>query len=356
MKLDPKILLNAYRLDKETPFEIDKYGGGHIHHTYMLRIGDRKFILQEFNQKVFPQYHRIANNQNMVMSKANLKDLDFQLPLPIRNVDGELFSKLGDQLFRLYPFVHGQCIPQVHSNLEASLSAEAFAAFIKACSGIDVKEMAEIIPGFHDLQLRYQQLETAIGITQVDFNDELENLVRFYLDQKELVARYKQFMMDLPLRVTHNDTKINNLIFSEDFTKVEALIDLDTIMPGLCLFDFGDLVRTVCCTVDENSQTWKDIHFDLSTFEALLKGFLKVGKDFMTKEEILSLSFGGEMMTYIMGLRFLADYLNGNIYYNIHYADHNLHRAINQSYFLRAQMAHRTPIRGLILETMEKDM
>jgi Ser/Thr protein kinase RdoA (MazF antagonist) len=176
----------------------------------------------------------------------------------------------------------------------------------------------------------------AIRNTKREITGELLELVDFYLGQKNLVDEYISWRNKLPLRLTHNDTKINNLIFSEDFTKVNAVIDLDTVMAGFIFYDFGDLVRTVACTEGESSQNWQNIQVDSAKYEALLRGFQDGGKGFFTDEEIKSLLYGGKMMTCIMGFRFLADYLNGNIYYTIHYEEQNFHRAKNQMNLLKA--------------------
>jgi len=158
----------------------------------------------------------------------------------------------------------------------------------------------------------------------------------------------------LPLRATHNDTKINNLIFSEDLKKVNAVIDLDTIMAGFVFYDFGDLARTVACTRDESSLDWGNIKIDLVKYEGLLEGFYSVLAGNITDEELGSLPFGAEMMTLIMGLRFLTDHLNGNIYYQVEYPEQNLHRAKNQAELLTAFMAKRQEINALEADLKKK--
>jgi hypothetical protein len=219
---------------------------------------------------------------------------------------------------------------------QAYLASKAFAQFIKAGIHIDPNQFQEVIPGFNDLELRYNQLLDSIQKTQRVIEGELKELVDFYLDQKPLVKEYLYWKNKLPLRLTHNDTKINNLIFSDDLDKVNAVIDLDTLMAGYVYYDFGDLVRTVSCTEEENSTAWREIGVDKFKYEALLNGFLEIGNGVFSKGEIDSLSFGGPMMTCIMGLRFLADYLLGNIYYTIHYPEQNFDRAKNHMFLLKA--------------------
>lgn len=318
------------------PDQIRPFGDGHIHQTYLLDLGDKKFILQRFNNQVFQYPERISHNHSILIREIDPKQLPFLLPLPISNVNGQLFSTIEDTYFRVSPFVEGSCVNEVQNPQQAYLAAKAFALFIKAGIHIPASAFQESIPGFHDLHLRYEQLLQALKTTQRKVTGELKELVDFYLNQKILVEEYSYWKSLLPLRMTHSDTKINNLIYADDFSKVNAVIDLDTIMAGYVFYDFGDLVRTVACTEGESSQNWENIKVDRAKYAALLQGFQEVGEGVFTPEEIKSLPFGGQMMTCIMGFRFLADYLNGNVYYTIHYEEQNLHRAKNQMFLLKA--------------------
>ncbi|ERM82917.1 hypothetical protein P872_05575 [Rhodonellum psychrophilum GCM71 = DSM 17998] len=330
-----KTIEQAYGLSI-APSQIQKFGGGHIHATFLVDIEGSRYILQQFNQSVFQFPERISHNQALVLRDLDRSSLSFQLPLPIVNLRGELFTKTENSLFRLSPFVFGDCVNQVKSEEQAFLAAKAFAELIIAGKDVDPNALQEVIPDFHNLEFRYQQLEEALSETKLEIKGELKDLVDFYLGQYSLVEEYLEWKKILPRRLTHNDTKINNLIFSEDGSKVNAVIDLDTLMAGYVFFDFGDLVRTVACTEEESSTDWENISFDQKKYKGLYAGFAEAGKDFFTREELDSLPFGGLMMTYIMGLRFLADYLRGNMYYTTHYPDQNLHRAKNQMILLKA--------------------
>ncbi|MCH6200508.1 aminoglycoside phosphotransferase family protein [Aquiflexum sp. LQ15W] len=317
------------------PSLIRPFGDGHIHQTFLIESGEEKLILQRFNNLVFKYPERISHNQSLLIEQIDSEDLPYILPLPIPNLAGELFTLIEGTYFRISPFVAGRCVNEIENPHQAYLAAKAFAQFIKAGIHIPAKEFQEAIPGFHDLELRYNQLLEALKNTKRDIVGDLKELVEFYLAQKDLVDQYLRWKEKLPLRLTHSDTKINNLIFAEDFSKVNAVIDLDTLMAGYVYYDFGDLVRTVACTEGESSKDWEKIRVDFTKYEALLVGFLEVGKGAFTEDEIYSLPFGGLMMTCIMGFRFLADYLNGNIYYTIHYEEQNLHRAKNQMCLLK---------------------
>lgn len=316
--------------------DLQPFGDGHIHHTYLAEGKSDRFILQKFNQKVFTQPKLISHNHQVLINEVGQKNLPFEIPLPIANLQGKLFTSIGDSLFRFSPFIEGVCVNEIQEPRQAYLAAEAFAHFIALGKHIDPGAFLEVIPGFNNLSLRFEQLKTAIANTKRLLTEELQELVEFYLNEKPLVDEYEMWISQLPLRLTHNDTKINNLIFAKNLSEVKAVIDLDTLMGGYAFYDFGDLVRTVACTEHEHSTKWENIGVDHAKYNALMQGFLEGGKDFLTEGEKDSLAFGGKMMTCIMGFRFLADYLNGNIYYQIKYEEQNLHRAKNHMYLLRA--------------------
>lgn len=348
---NPTAILAAYDAFKEN-FEIKKFGSGHIHATYLIEAGQQKYILQAFNNLVFKFPERISSNQHILSQHLGETKLPFSLPLPIRNKEGEYFTQVNEKLYRLFPFVEGITKDAVDLPQQAELAAGAFGVFTKTFLDVPIKGLYEPIPDFHNLTARYQQLQLSVENTKLIIDHELEDLIDFYLDQTELLSQYQLYQKTLPLRVTHSDTKINNLIFSEDLNTVNALIDLDTIMAGYIFYDFGDLVRTVTCTEDESSQNWGKIQVDLDKYAALYAGFCQPLFPHISKEERDSLPFGGEMMTYIMGLRFLADYLNGNIYYTIHYPEQNLHRALNQCQLLMSLQENRATIDRIIGTTL----
>ena len=340
-------VLEAYGL-KDPTMKTGKYGSGHIHATYLINIGPEKYILQAFNDTVFRSPEKISANLDIIGTHLGEKKIPFALPLPLKNEQGAVFTAIDRQLYRLFPFIEGVTKDAVEHPDQARLAAEAFGTFIKTFLNAPTEGLQESIPDFHSLSHRYQQLQDSLKHTKLPLNEELEFLIEFYLGQKGLLEQYQAYQNSLPLRVTHSDTKINNLIFEKDLSKVNALIDLDTIMPGYIFYDFGDLVRTVACTVDESSQNWDHITVDLKKYQALMSGFSKPLASLISNEEMASLPFGGEMMTYIMGLRFLADYLNGNIYYSISYPLQNFHRAKNQYQLLVSLQENRAQIREMM--------
>ncbi|MEX0882814.1 MAG: aminoglycoside phosphotransferase family protein, partial [Cyclobacteriaceae bacterium] len=318
-----------------------------IHQTYRIHADGRFYILQQFNNTVFKYPDRISFNQQYLLNQFDPKVLPFELPLPIKNQDDHFFSQVDGELFRVFPFIKGVTKDAVDKKSQARMASEAFAHFISAFSKVDASVLQESIPDFHNLELRYHQFEDSIKSPKNPISTETRKMIEFYLEKKILLEKYQYYVQHLPKRVTHNDTKINNLIFNDPLDNVNALIDLDTIMAGFVFYDFGDLVRTVACTEDESSLNWGAIHVDLEKYEGLLEGFIPVLRGRISTPELNSITYGGEMMTLIMGLRFLTDHLNGNIYYHVNYNDQNFHRSKNQSELLDSLIYNRDSIEKL---------
>lgn len=336
-------LTAAYGLQKPS---LQAFGNGLIHATYRVEESDRAYILQRFNRGVFPFPDRIASNLARLKQKLSLDSLPFQLPLPKTTLDGKEFMQVESDVFRLYDFVDGKTIEEISAPYQAFLAAQAYGLFANVTAHTSVEPFQETIPDFHRLDLRFQKFQEVASSSSFQ-EEEIGSILRFYLGQKPLIEAYRHCRTNLPLRLTHNDTKLNNLIFSNDLNRVEALIDLDTIMPGYVMYDFGDLVRTVACTQGEMSRNWAEIGLNLEVFEQLLKGYSQgIGSEISTQEQE-SLLLGGEVMTCMMGLRFLTDHLQGNRYYRVDYPERNLHRATNQMIFLKDQQAKRAAIREI---------
>lgn len=328
-------ILAAYSFDSFEDFSFHPFGAGLIHGTYLIESRNSTFILQEFNTVVFQYPERITHNQRQIKSQGDDSLLPFTLPLPILNSAQKLITEWNGKLFRLFEFVSGQTIQQITMLNQAHLAAKAYGDFATWGEVVDIGKLQECIPDFHRLDLRFAKLQE-VAKNKESVSKEDQEILEFYLGQKELIKDYVKFQAILPNRLTHNDTKINNLIFSDDLSKVEALVDLDTLMPGYLMYDFGDLVRTVACSESETSQYWDKIKLEIPVFEQLLQGYWEGVKGIATEEETRSLMLAGEMMTCIMGLRFLTDYLQGNIYYKVEYLNQNFHRAKNQMIFLKS--------------------
>jgi Ser/Thr protein kinase RdoA (MazF antagonist) len=339
-------LCDAYHFSQNSTLEIAPFGEGLIHQTYLITQGEQKWILQGFNQSVFNFPDRIDHNLAMLYQFAKNHPLPFQLPLPIKNKWGKGLSEINGHHYRLFNFVQGKTLQQIDYPTQAYLAAKAYGEFANWAKDVDAKQMQETIPNFHRLDLRFEKL-AQVAQTKSGLTLEEQEILDFYLSQKPLVDWYLNQIQNLPLRVMHNDTKINNLIFSNDLTNVEAIIDLDTLMGGYLMYDFGDLVRTVACSLPETSTDWKEINLLSPLFEELSKGYWQGVKSITNSKEAESLLFGGEIMTLIMGLRFFTDHLQGNIYYKVTYPEQNFHRAKNQMIFLKSQQSQRELLKAI---------
>jgi Ser/Thr protein kinase RdoA (MazF antagonist) len=338
-------LIQRYPLEEVENFSFQKFGSGLIHETFLIEIGDRRFILQGFNSNVFRHPKRIEKNLALLSEAGDLTRLPFQLPLPIQNQAGNGLVEFQGKLFRLFDFVEGNTLQQISEPNQAKKAAKAYAMFSRWADSFPLNQFEETIPDFHRLDLRFQRLE-AVGRSIKNLNSEERQILDFYLSQKFLVQEYLRITSEIPQRLTHNDTKINNLIFSPDLSKVAAVIDLDTIMPGYLLYDFGDLVRTVASAEEEISQDWESQQFLLPIFEQLLSGYWEGTRDWMDEKEAKSLLIGGEVMTCLMGVRFFTDHLEGNVYYQVAYPEQNFHRAKNQMILLQSLQANRAHIKN----------
>lgn len=331
-------ILASYSFKSFEDFTFHSFGAGLIHGTFLIEAGDSNFILQEFNNAVFRFPERITHNQRQVKSQGDDSLLPFTLPLPIPNSAQKLITDWNGRLFRLFEFVSGQTIQQITTPDQAYLAAKAYGVFADWGKVVDTDHLQESIPDFHRLDLRFATFQEVAGNAD-SISIEDQEILSFYLGQQDLIDDYRRFQRVLPNRLTHNDTKINNLIFSNDLSKVEALVDLDTLMSGYLMYDYGDLVRTVACSESETSQFWDKIKLEIPVFEQLLKGYWEGIRDLATEDETRSLILAGEVMTCIMGLRFLTDHLQGNIYYKVEYPTQNFHRAKNQMILLKSLQA-----------------
>jgi hypothetical protein len=346
-------LKESYPFLQDQTFNIYPFGEGLIHETLLVESPTQKWILQGFNEAVFQFPNRIDHNLGMLYRQAEKKELPFQLPLPLLNQFGSGLTEIEGKKYRLFDFVQGKTLQQIHDPNQAYKAALAYGKFADWAREISSSDMQETIPNFHRLDLRYNRL-VEVSTSLENLNEEELEILDFYLSQQPLVEWYSSQLDNLAQRVTHNDTKINNLIFSDNLDEVVALIDLDTLMGGFLMYDFGDLIRTVACSLPETSTQWGAIDLIPEVFAQLLQGYWKGIKDFATQEEKKSLLLGGEVMTLIMGLRFFTDHLQGNIYYRVTYPEQNFHRAKNQMIFLEGQQSKRDQLEAIWQEVTER--
>jgi Ser/Thr protein kinase RdoA (MazF antagonist) len=325
-------IIRSFNLDPAS-FEIEKISTGYINATYKL-TGASSFILQRVNKNVFIAPDDIASNLRTASNFLKENYPDYLFLTNVKSKDGKemVYDEEGFP-WRLFPFISNSItIEKVETEAQAYSAASEFARLTNYLENIDVNLFKPTILRFHDLSWRYEQFETALLhaslVRKQQANDAIDGCLHF----KYLVHQYTNLIQsgDMRLRITHNDNKISNILFDATTQEAICVIDLDTLMPGYFIYDVGDMIRTFVSPVSEEERDLNKIVFRKNIYNAVIDGYQSQMKDMLNNTELRLFHFGGMMMTYIMALRMLTDFLNGNIYYQISYADQNLVRARNQ--------------------------
>ena len=327
------------------------FGGGHINDTFLLEREDGShFVLQRINKNVFPDPPAVMDNIQRVTHHLRKRiraaggDPERETLRMLKNAEGQFYSvdRNGDY-WRAYSFVGGSTsYDQVESAEIFCESGRAFGRFMSMLDDFDASTLHETIARFHDTPKRFRDFRAAVENNLSGRADSVRDLI-------ELALSYEAFgstLMDqlnrgeLPLRVTHNDTKLNNVLIDTATGHAVCVIDLDTVMPGLCAYDFGDAIRFGASTAAEDEQDLSKVHLDMTLYRAYAKGYLSEVAGALSAGEVDSLAVGAKMMTLENGIRFLGDYLNGDVYFKTAYPEHNLVRARTQFKLLSEMDEH----------------
>jgi len=317
---------------------ITPIGSGHIHQTFLV-ADKNKFVLQRVNINVFTKPEIIATNNRLAAEYLSQYHPEYLFPAVAPDKHGYPLVYAEDGFpWRLYSLIENTItIDFVSSKQEAREAAMGFGKLTRYLDGIDCDLFKPTLDRFHDLGWRYEQFETELAAASEEVKSEVADEIELTRHFNYLVREYSQLIQSgsLKQRITHNDTKINNILFNKVTREAVCVIDLDTLMPGYFIYDLGDLVRTCVSPVSEEERDVTKISFRKEIYGALLEGYLSEIETTMSAEELKAVPFAGKMMTYIMALRFLADFLRGNTYYHIAYPDQNKVRARNQLHLLR---------------------
>ena len=328
----PASILSAYGLSPDK-FSVQRVGSGHIHQTYRLS-GQKTYILQRINNNVFKRPEVIARNLRAAADFLTQHHPTFIFLSAIKSSEGkELVYDQEGFPWRLFPYINNTItIDQVETSDEAYYAATEFARLTRLLDGIDLSLFQPTIERFHDLAWRWEQFEEASDHAKADRKKEANEAIHACKDFAWLVTSYTDLIKkgDLVLRIMHNDTKINNILFDATTRKAVCAIDLDTLMPGYFIYDLGDMIRTFVSPVNEEERDFTKIIFRESIYQSLVDGYLSQMEKVLNPQEIKAIPLGGLMMTYIMAMRMLTDFLNGDIYYHCTYPGQNLVRASNQ--------------------------
>ncbi|MBQ5770892.1 MAG: aminoglycoside phosphotransferase family protein [Clostridia bacterium] len=320
---------------KALPAAIEPMGNGHINRTYLVtdKLGN-KYTFQRVNDVIFKDVPSLMENIRLVTEMLREKDADPRHSLElVKTKDGNSFYHDDTGYYRMYYFVDDSiCLERAENEDEFRMSAEAFGSFQNLLAEFDASKLSETIPMFHDTENRVKNLLKAIEEDKMGRLAEVKPEVEFALARAE-EAKYMKGLLEkgeLKLRVTHNDTKLNNVLFDVNTRQPICVIDLDTIMPGLAANDFGDSIRFGASTATEDELDLDKVTVSLDMFRAYTRGFLSACGKKLTEKEIETLPMGAKMMTYECGIRFLTDYLEGDVYFRIHREKHNLERCRTQ--------------------------
>jgi len=311
------------------------YGNGHINDTFLVTCQNKRYILQAINSNVFKKPEEVMSNILLVTSflKEKCNNERSVLNLINTNEDKPFYKDENAVYWRVYDFVENSlCLDLPESAEDFYQSAIAFGEFQKNLNDFPVEKLYEIIPNFHNTPDRFKKFLDAVQNDVCGRAHSVSEEIKFVMERESFCSTLynKHSEGKLPLRVTHNDTKMNNVMLDLDTRTALCVIDLDTIMPGFSVTDFGDSIRFGASTAAEDEKDLSKVNFDIELFEIYAKGFIKGCSGILSKEEILLMPEGAKMMTLECGIRFLTDYLEGDTYFKTKYDTHNLDRCRTQ--------------------------
>lgn len=354
----PAEVLRAYGLQPDLPSR--PFSGGHINKTLLLEDAPKKLMFQRINRFVFPQPENIMENMAHVTAFLHQKvnerggDPAREVMQIVKTVDDALFyvDEAGEYWRCVYYIDDTVCHEFVSGPDMLKAAGFAFGDFQNLLSDFPADTLHEIILNFHNTPERYRQLTEAVASDAAGRTAEVQEELAFAKARAQDCHLLTDLLADgsLPLKVTHNDTKMSNILFDRDSGKPVCVIDLDTVMPGLTAFDFGDSIRAGASTAAEDETDLSKVVFSLPHFKAYTEGFLQACGATLTPLEAETLADGAKLMTLEVGMRFLADYLNGDVYFGTQYPRHNLDRARNQFHLVAQMETAMADMKAFVLE------
>ena len=314
---------------------------GHINDTYLIETDKNSYVLQKINHGVFKNVLGLINNKVLIsnhlqnkfthLSKEELKRRVLVF-VPIKNENDYCYIDSEGNYWNMMVYINDSITFETVNNVEVAYEGgKLIGDFLNLTSDFDASQLIEVIPKFHDMSFRFSQFENSLKEVSKERLEKAEKYIDVVWSLKEEmhIIQHLKESGEIKLRVTHNDTKISNVLFDTN-NKGLCVIDTDTIMPGIAHYDFGDAIRTICNTAAEDETDLEKVNFNLEFYNAYTKGFLEEIESILSPVELKYLALGAKTMIFIMAIRFLTDYLNGDVYYKTKYAEHNLDRSKNQ--------------------------
>lgn len=358
---DLEFITKQFRTGGE-PVDIASVPTGHINDTYIITAGGKgatvKYVLQRINHNVFTDPTRMMENIIRITehTRHKLKESDPELARRqlevIATTDGRgCYCDAAGSFWRVYNFIEGAATYDMLTSAPAAYeAARMFGWFQKMLLDLPAPPLHETIPGFHDTPRRLATFEETLRTDPCNRAGGAKPEIDFIFENAALCHVLAEAVPagEIPVRIAHNDAKINNVMLDTDTGKGVCVIDLDTVMPGLSIHDFGDLVRTAACPAAEDERNLSKVVVDLSLFDALARGFAEGSGGFLTPAEKSHLVFGAKLITFEQLIRFLTDYLAGDVYYKVHREGHNLDRARTQMKLVQSIIEQEESLNGLV--------
>jgi len=324
-------ILPSFGLDP-AKYSLEPFGSGLINHTWKVSDGNDRYILQRINKNVFKQPRDISENLATLDAylKSTAPDYLFAAPLPA--ADGKHFAEADGEFYRLQPFVkNSKTVNAITQTKQAFEAARQFGKFSRLLNSFDAGQLKCTLPDFHNLGLRVRQFQSALIRAGEEKFNQAETTIRAIEDHIAIAETYQELLNNeqMPVRVIHHDTKINNVLFNDNDEGL-CVIDLDTVMPGYFISDVGDMMRTYLSPANEEEQDLEKVQINIDYFKAVYIGYVQEMGDVLTTFEKSLFIYAGKFMIYMQAVRFLTDFLNGDVYYPTQYPGHNLARAQNQ--------------------------
>lgn len=366
MERDIKNILSHFSIKGEY-LDFEKVITGHINDSYLIKTTSTDhpgYFLQWVNNYIFKDVEGLMNNISAVTSHLAKKlaendKLAFKVLEIIPCTDGNKFYLDADgQYWRLYTYIdkmHGYDV--VENTKIAFEGGRAFGIFMSLLADLPADRLTETIPDFHNMTKRLDTFYNSLNNNQADRVKDIRPEIDFVKQRAEQMLTIPALITSgqLPKRITHNDTKFNNILF-DNTEHAMCIVDLDTVMPGSILFDFGDAIRTGANAANEDEKDLSKVDINLPIYEAYTQGFIKSTRHTLTAVEIDNLAFSARFMTFIIGLRFLTDYVDGDLYFRTLYPGHNLDRAKVQFRLLEAMEQNAERMHAIVMQSLEKEI
>lgn len=361
------VIKSANQFNVEGDIEsVERFGSGHINDTYCVKTnieGGKRYLLQRINSQIFKNVAGLMANTVLVLDHLKSKLIDAGLEstveqntltlIPTR--DGNLFFQdQEDNYWRMFILIEDtKSYDIVETSEQAFSGGQAFGDFQKKLADLDATRLVEILPNFHNIDFRMSNLRAAISDDSAKRLSEVEDILTYIFDLEETMRTILKMGSEgkLPLRITHNDTKFNNVLLDMQ-DNVQCVIDLDTVMPGYVAYDFGDAIRTIINAAAEDEEDLSKVVLNIGLYEAYSKGYLSEARDFLTESELESLLHGVFLLPYMQAVRFLTDYINGDTYYKIHYPTHNLVRTKAQLKLVEELIKNKERLAAILNESI----